>query len=821
MDELHDQVSSNGRANFGTAPVFLTAISTILGAVMFLRFGYAVGNVGFVGALGIVLVGHMVTIPTAMAIAEIATNQKVEGGGEYYIISRSFGLTVGAAIGIGLFLSQAISMAFYIIAFAEAFQPVYDWLNASYSLGLADRRLVSVPALLGITVLILRRGADIGVKALYIVVAVLFLSLAMFFAGDSGGGTGATWQTLLHTVEDPAPLSLVFAICFPAFTGMTAGVGLSGDLKEPRVSIPWGTLSATIVGMLVYIAIAYKLAISATPAQLATDQLVMGKIAVWGPIIPIGLACATLSSALGSFLVAPRTLQALAADKVLPWPWVNQWLAAGTGGTNEPTNASLVTAVLGLSFVLLGDVDFVAQIISMFFMVTYGSICTISFLEHFAAEPSYRPSFRSRWYISLFGAMLCLLLMFQMSTLYACVSILVMLVLYLTISRYNEDRRGLSTIAQGAIFQLSRQIQVFLQKSRKAGTDSWRPAIVGFSSSTFQRHAAFDMLRWMAHRYGFGTYIHFIEGYLSRSTYAESREVMSRLVKMSGTTEGNVYVDTIISPSFTSAISQLVQLPGISGKANNMVLFEFSKAQPEGARPIIENYPLLAATGFDVAVLASCERGFGYRQEIHVWIAPSDYENAGLMILLAYILLGHPEWSNAVISIFSMLPEKNIEEEKDKLYRLIHSGRLPISMKNVEIVVLGHGQSRREAIRERSTDAGLIIQGFRGELLKRDKGRVFEGYEDVGNVLFLNTTKELDLLGADEEDQEEVSEEAKQSITVSGRDLDASGTHSVAPRKGEPSLPSRRPETSVPPKRPETGNGNGNGNGSEGSGESD
>jgi len=107
------------KGQFGTSAVFLTAISTILGAIMFLRFGYAVAHVGFMGTLAIILIGHAVTIPTAMALAEIATNQKVEGGGEYFIISRSFGSVPGAAIGISLFFSQAISVAFYMIAFAQ------------------------------------------------------------------------------------------------------------------------------------------------------------------------------------------------------------------------------------------------------------------------------------------------------------------------------------------------------------------------------------------------------------------------------------------------------------------------------------------------------------------------------------------------------------------------------------------------------------------------------------------------------------------------------------------------------------------------------
>lgn len=169
------------KANFGTAPVFLTAISTILGAVMFLRFGYSVGEVGFLGTLLIILIGHLVTIPTAMALAEIATNQKVEGGGEYFIISRSFGLNIGAAIGLALYLSQAISVAFYIIAFAESFEAIKPWVASEFGYEIYDNRLFSIPALLLLIALMVTKGADLGMKALYVVVAILFLSLVFFF----------------------------------------------------------------------------------------------------------------------------------------------------------------------------------------------------------------------------------------------------------------------------------------------------------------------------------------------------------------------------------------------------------------------------------------------------------------------------------------------------------------------------------------------------------------------------------------------------------------------------------------------------------------
>ena len=300
---------------FGTAPVFLASVSTILGAILFLRFGYCVANLGVFGTLMIILIAHVITIPTGLAVAEIATNLKVEGGGEYYIISRSFGKTVGGAIGISLYFSQAISVAFYMIAFSEAFRPMFGWFEQLTGIA-PDIRMVGIPATIALLLIIIYKGANLGVSVLWVVVMVLAVSLGMFFLGHPI--TEGNSIDLLSKIEHPDSFFIVFAIIFPAFTGMTAGVGLSGDLKNPRRSIPLGTLLGTVTGMLVYIAIVFKLGMSASPEQLNGDQFVMAKIALWGPIIPIGLAAATISSAIGSILVAPRTLQALAGDRIFP-----------------------------------------------------------------------------------------------------------------------------------------------------------------------------------------------------------------------------------------------------------------------------------------------------------------------------------------------------------------------------------------------------------------------------------------------------------------------------------------------------------------------
>ena len=449
---------------FGTAPVFFTAISTILGAILFLRFGFAVGTLGFWGVILIVLLGHLVTIPTALAISEIATNKRVEGGGEYFIISRSFGLNIGGTIGIALFFSQAISVAFYVIAFTEAFEYLFHLMADNYGIVL-PRQIVSIPVMIGLGVMIVIKGANMGVKALYYVVGILFISLVLFFLGKTDYASATTFNLASAELRNPAQFFVVFAIIFPAFTGMTAGVGLSGDLEKPSRSIPIGTTLATLAGMVIYFFVIYKLAGSASPEDMLEHQLIMAKIAVGGMIvIPLGLAASTFSSALGSIMVAPRTLQALALDKTFPSQKLNSWLAIATSKDNEPKNASIVTTAIALIFVALGDVNAVASIISMFFMVTYGSLCLISFLNHFGSSPSYRPSFKSRWYISLTGFVVSVWVMFKISTPYAILSFAFISLIYLYISYYRQHLKGLSSIFTNTLFQLNRNLQVLIDR---------------------------------------------------------------------------------------------------------------------------------------------------------------------------------------------------------------------------------------------------------------------------------------------------------------------------------------------------------------------
>lgn len=737
---------AGGRGHgFGTAPVFLASISTILGAIMFLRFGYAVGHLGLGGALMLILLGHLVTVPTALAIAEIATNRRVEGGGEYFIISRSFGTAIGGAIGVSLYLSQAISVAFYMIAFAEAFRPLQGWLE-QVTLMTFDPRLVSLPATLALMVLMLTKGANLGVKALWVVVSVLGLSLLLFFLGDPLPSARGVELSFFGEVEIADPFILVFAICFPAFTGMTAGVGLSGDLANPRRSIPLGIIAAAATGIVVYVALVVKLSLSASPEELATDQLVMARIALWGPIIPIGLACATLSSAIGSILVAPRTLQALARDGGLPLPLVNRFLAQGEGSENEPRHGTVVTSAIAAAFVALGNVDFVARIISMFFMVTYGALCLISFLEHFAARPSYRPSFPSRWWMSLIGAVMSFLLMLQMDPIYALLSIVVMAGLYRTIVKTQRNATDdLATIMRGVMTQLTRTLQTTLQEGRLGPQSAdWRPSIIAVNGRSFDRAAPLQLLAWLCHRQGFGTYLHFVEGRLDGATFAASRTALDQLLVDARHRARGVYVNTMVSPSIRTALAQAIQFPGVSGMDNNTVLFELSGHDgPDVLAEVVEGCHLAAAVRKNAIVLRHTDHFFGNRSSIHVWSTWHDFTNVNLMILLSYILAGHPDWKRAEISIFAAFPEAQVAAERLRLETMIATGRLPISLANLEIISTDDRSDFNRLVEERSAGADLTIMGFTPERLEDRGGALLQRHPGLRDVLFVSSQEHI------------------------------------------------------------------------------
>ena len=746
---MQQEKTENKNGGFGTMAVFMTSISAILGAILFLRFGFAIGTLGFWGAMAIVVVGHLITVPTALAVSELATNTRVEGGGVYFIISRSFGLKIGSTIGIALFLSQTISVAFFVIAFAESFQFFFDWFNNRFGIML-PKQVISIPSLIILAYIILKQGSGSGMKLMYIVNAVLFTVLLLFFIGKpietADGIPYVAGDNFTFINKDN--FFIYFAIIFPAFTGMTAGVGLSGDLRNPGKSIPLGTMLGTFAGLVIYALVVWKLSVSASQADLLGDQMIMSRIALFGVFaIPLGLGASAFSSAIGQIMVAPRTLQALALDKMFPFRRLNAFLSRGRGETNEPRNASVLTFAIAFVFVLLGDIDSVAGIISMFFLITYGALCMSSFLNHFGSPPSYRPRFKSKWYFSFAGFLLSVWVMFMISPLYTIMSYVIIVLLYIYIEHNNKDSKGLVNIFKGALFQLNRRLQIYMQKHQSSmDNEEWRPAAICVSSHSFEREKILELMKWISHQHGFGTYFHLIEGYFSKQTYKESKIIQEKLINNARDHDNTLYIDTMISPSYTSAIAQVIQTPSISGMENNMVVFEYDKRRSNELENILSNVNLVRAGNFDVGILAISEHFVRTTNGIHVWVSEYDEKNTNFMILLGYIIISHPDWKKSHLKIFVTSTKEDFKKVKEDLEKRIAAGRLPITLTNIEFIMIDEEHTFSDMVTNHSSQAALTILGFHEDRIKHEPVKFFTGFNDMGDILFVNTSQPKEII---------------------------------------------------------------------------
>jgi hypothetical protein len=273
---------------------------------------------------------------------------------------------------------------------------------------------------------------------------------------------------------------------------------------------------------------------------------------------------------------------------------------------------------------------------------------------------------------------------------------------------------------------------------------NWRPSFIAISSDSFSRLAQFDLLRWISHVYGFGTFFHYIKGPLDKKTNTEAKEILDKLISQATVSKSGIYVDTIISPSFKTAVAQVVQIPGISGMENNSILFEFREDDPAGISEIIEGCNFASYVDYNLCVLRSSERHFGYKKNIHIWLTPGDLRNANLMILLAYILLGHPEWDGGEIDLYVAFEKKELNKEVLRLNKLIDKGRIPISHKKVKKIPWNKRAKSYEAlVSENSQLADLVMMGFSVTKLQQDKGAFFKRFDTINDVLFVRAGQQI------------------------------------------------------------------------------
>ncbi len=654
------------------AGVFTPSILTILGIILFLRMGFVVGNAGLALSLVIVGIATAVSVLTSTSLAAIATNIEVRGGGDYYLISRTLGVEFGGAIGVVLFLAQSVSVAFYAIGFGEVLAGV---LGLDSTLAVQAIALAAVLGLFGFA----WAGADVATRFQFVVMAFLGLALLSFFAGALGSIDAGTLGSGWSPPAEKLGFWAVFAIFFPAVTGFTQGVSMSGDLAHPSRSLPSGTFAAVGLSTVVYVSVAVLIAAGASQGELVDDTgQAMRSIAAFGPLVLLGVIAATLSSAMASFLGAPRILQSLAADKVFPGlgPF-----AKGHGPQGNPRRAVLLSLAIAVVTLSLGALNAIAAVVSMFFLISYGMLNYATYWEARAASPSFRPRFRyfdKR--LSLAGAAACLGVMLAINVVAGAAALVVLFGLYQFLHRRRAPERWADAARSHHFARAKESIRALSRE--EAHARNWRPQVVAFSADPTRRERLLRFASWLEGGSGLTVAVRIMEGEgaLARR---EREEEQARLEQQIDELGLDMYARTVLAADGMEALPVVVQSLGLGGLRANTALFGW----PEGAGPgRREAYARLlrevARFGVNVVAMSSDARRWealaaipARSRRIDVWW--NDDDSSRLALLAAYLFTRNAAWAGAGIRVLAPAPPGETERVRGELDAMLAEARIP------------------------------------------------------------------------------------------------------------------------------------------------
>jgi amino acid transporter len=660
------------RGTLGTfAGVFTPSILTILGIILFLRMGFVVGNAGLTQTLVIIALATGVAVLTSISLAAIATNIQVKGGGDYYLISRTLGVEFGGAIGVVLFLAQSVSVGFYAIGFGE--------ITADL-LGFDSKISVQIIALLAVLVLagFVWAGADVASRFQFVVMAFLVAALLSFYAG----AFGSTESVILSEGWSPPPEALgfwaVFAIFFPAVTGFTQGVSMSGDLKDPAKSLPRGTFAAVGLSTVVYVTAAIILAAS-VPQFLLVDDAgeAMRTVAIIGPLVVIGVIAATLSSAMASFLGAPRILQSLASDRVFPALNV---FSRGHGPQSNPRLAALLSLAIAILTLGLGTLDAIAAVVSMFFLISYGLLNYATYWEARAKSPSFRPRFRFfDQRLSLLGAVACLGAMLAINVFAGAAALLVLFAVYQYLSRRRAPERWADSASSHYFQRATESIRGLSNEERHAR--NWRPQVLAFSADPRRRERLIRFAAWLEGGSGLTAAIRVLEGQgalMRRERDLAEVELREQIEALNL----DVYSRVVLAADSMEGVPVVVQSFGIGALEANTALFGWPEQPNEERRlPYVRSLLDISRLGINVVTMWSDEQRWGAmtarsgrNRRIDVWW--NDDDSSRLALLTAYLFTRNSEWSHATIRVLAGAGPDDLVQRRAELATMLREARI-------------------------------------------------------------------------------------------------------------------------------------------------
>ena len=700
-----------GSRSFGAFNgVFIPTFLSIIGVILFLRLGYIVGEAGILGTIAIILLAVSVTITTGLALSSITTNINIGGGGAYSIISKTLGLEMGGSIGIPLFFAQAFSVALYIFGFAEVWHYLFPLHDINYI-------LIGVTFILMLLILISTR---IAVRAQLFIFVLVFSSLIAVFLGTYWYTTPALTPLIGDTAH--MPFWGLFALFFPAVTGLMAGIGMSGELTNPKKQIPKGILIALGITTIIYIIMVFFLAHSATPEQLISDSLLVAKLSIVGPVVLLGILAATFSSALTTFVAAPRILQALGENALIPG---GKFISHKTS-KGEPRNAIFITAILILTSLFVGNLNSIAQILTVFFLITYATINLSVLIEQTLGLVAFRPTFKIPRIITLYGVISSVLIIFLISVIGGFIAIIsiFLLYMYLTKRKLSQDEGDVRSGLFRAISRWAAKRAMALPESSK---HIWKPNVLVPVITTSTLSGNFPLIKSIVHPSGTMTVLGIKltqnlkknpeEKNITKNQIESELNQLPNLVKKFGETNIFTSFSTVEAKDYTEALTITMGVLKSQVFPPNVLFLPFKPAKISivSLRKIVNS---AKERSIGLAIFdRHNEIGLGSEEDVHVWISPSELDKEfyaerffDLALLIAYKV--RLNWGGKIVLRMCVEKERHLEAKR-YLQKIVYESRFP---PNTEINV---DDSQFMATVKNAEEGDLHIIPFRPDNLEK------------------------------------------------------------------------------------------------------
>ncbi|MBP7460253.1 MAG: amino acid permease [Candidatus Delongbacteria bacterium] len=714
---------------FGTfGGVFTPSILTILGVIMYMRLPWITGQAGLMMTIGIILVAHLISITTGLSVSSIATDKKVKAGGTYYMISRSLGLPIGGTLGLALFVGLSFSVSLYLIGFSESFLSYWG-----FPLNINTIRLTGTIVLIAVAGLTLI-STSLAIKTQYLIMSAIVLSLISILIGNPNFQPPD--PSVISSIPDSVPFIVLFGIFFPAVTGFEAGVSMSGDLRNPKRSIPYGTITAISIGLVTYLVLAWFFAGHVRSDLLVNDSQILLKISYIPVLVLAGIWGATLSSALGSILGAPRILQATAQDRIAP-----SFFGKGYGDSNEPRHALLLTFIIAEIGILIGELDIIARVVSMFFITTYGFLNLSCAIERWASS-DFHPDFKVPGLVSLIGAAACFIVMIQLDLIAMIGAALILGALFL----YLKSRE--LTLESGDTWEGIWASLIRTGLTRLGGrirtARNWRPNIILFSGGLQTRPHLVEISRAIAGKLGIISSFDLVE---DPDTDLLFSTPPADPISQSQTADQGLFTKQLRCKDIFEGIQSIARIYGFTGIEPNTVLMGWSDDADHSPKFIQLIHDLHKLDYNSIFLDFDKQSEFGHYQTIDLWWKGSG-RNFSFALTILRFFKTDTMWKEARLRVIfiSEQPADSLKIHRT-IQQILQDYRIEAEIKII------HNTSDPKPIHEiisaESARTDLTIMGISGNADLNPAAyisKINQFVEHIGSVMLIHASSFFDEL---------------------------------------------------------------------------